>query len=150
MLSVDFTWSEFSLIPNSRQSKIMVNSAQLCCCKRRTCTRNWTFNRVIKERTRCYYAMLPFDTVSRIMVIHLLVTVMFYINMFVWKKRCISILKLIDISRRSSCRLQPSLPSNIWRVCSYLWHYIKHNNITHSGCDIVKFHWWFTEWSAIL
>ena len=44
------------------------------------------FNRVIKECTRCYYAMLPFDTLPRIMVTHLLVTVMFYINAFVWRK----------------------------------------------------------------
>ena len=44
------------------------------------------FNRVIKERTRCYYAMLPFKTLPRIMIIHLLVTVMFYINAFVWRK----------------------------------------------------------------
>ena len=44
------------------------------------------FNRVIKERTRCYYAMLPFDVLPRIMIIHLLVTVMFYINAFVWRK----------------------------------------------------------------
>ncbi|OEU10337.1 hypothetical protein FRACYDRAFT_247347 [Fragilariopsis cylindrus CCMP1102] len=44
------------------------------------------FIRVIKERCRCYYAMLPFKTLPRIMVIHLLVTVMFYINAFVWRK----------------------------------------------------------------
>ena len=41
--------------------------------------------RVIKERARCYYAMLPFDTLPRTMVIHLLVTVVFYINAFVWR-----------------------------------------------------------------
>jgi hypothetical protein len=44
------------------------------------------FIRVIKERCRCYYAMLPFDVLPRLMVIHLLTTVMFYINAFVWKK----------------------------------------------------------------
>ena len=44
------------------------------------------FIRVIKERCRCYHAMLPFDNLPRIMVIHLLVTVMFYINAFVWKR----------------------------------------------------------------
>ena len=44
------------------------------------------FNRVIKERTRCYYAMLPFRKLPRIIIINLLVTVMFYINAFVWKK----------------------------------------------------------------
>jgi hypothetical protein len=44
------------------------------------------FIRVIKERCRCYYAMLPFDTLPRMVVIHLLITVMFYINAFVWRK----------------------------------------------------------------
>jgi hypothetical protein len=44
------------------------------------------FIRVIKERCRCYYAMLPFDNIPRIVIIHLLKTVMFYINAFVWKK----------------------------------------------------------------
>jgi hypothetical protein len=42
--------------------------------------------RVVKERCRCYHAMLPFDDIPRIVVIHLLKTVMFYINAFVWKK----------------------------------------------------------------
>ena len=41
--------------------------------------------RVIKERARCYYAMLPYDKIPRMMVIHLLITVVFYINAFVWK-----------------------------------------------------------------
>jgi hypothetical protein len=41
---------------------------------------------VVKERCRCYYAMLPFDDLPRIVVIHLLKTVMFYINAFIWKK----------------------------------------------------------------
>jgi hypothetical protein len=44
------------------------------------------FIRVIKQRCRCYYAMLPFDNLPRIMVIHLLKTVMFYIIAFIWKK----------------------------------------------------------------
>ena len=44
------------------------------------------FHRVIEERCRCYYAMLPFDSLPRMMVVHLLITVVFYINAFVWKK----------------------------------------------------------------
>jgi hypothetical protein len=44
------------------------------------------FIQVIKERCRCYYAMLPFDVLPRIMVVDLLTTVMFYINVFVWKQ----------------------------------------------------------------
>jgi hypothetical protein len=41
------------------------------------------FVMVIKERCRCYYAMLAFNVLPRMMVIHLLTTVMFYINAFV-------------------------------------------------------------------
>jgi hypothetical protein len=44
------------------------------------------FIRVVKERSRCYYAMLPFNVLPKIVVIHLLITVMFYINAFVWRK----------------------------------------------------------------
>ena len=42
--------------------------------------------RVIKERARSYYAMLPFDFMPQTMVIHLLTTVVFYINAFVWRE----------------------------------------------------------------
>ena len=44
------------------------------------------FNLLIKERTRCHFSILPFSKLPRIMIIHLLVTVMFYINAFVWRK----------------------------------------------------------------
>jgi hypothetical protein len=44
------------------------------------------FIRVIKERARCYFAMLPFRTIPNIMVLHLIKTVMFYINAFVWRR----------------------------------------------------------------
>merc|ERR1712157_208035 len=42
-------------------------------------------NRVIKERCRCYFAMVPFKSLPRIMVIHLMMTVVFYLNAFVWQ-----------------------------------------------------------------
>ena len=38
---------------------------------------------VIKERARCYYAMLPFDALPMTMVIYLMKTVVFYVNAFV-------------------------------------------------------------------
>ena len=41
------------------------------------------YHRVIKERARCYYAMLPFDNLPRMMVVHLMSTVVFYLNSFV-------------------------------------------------------------------
>ena len=44
------------------------------------------FIRVIKERARCYYAMLPYGRLPRMMVIHMLKTVVFYINAFVWRQ----------------------------------------------------------------
>ena len=43
------------------------------------------YHRTIKERMRCYYAMLPFlPYLPRMMVIHMLMTVVFYMNAFVW------------------------------------------------------------------
>ena len=45
------------------------------------------WHRVIKERCRFYCAMLPFDYLPRVMVTHLLKTVVFCINTFAWKKR---------------------------------------------------------------
>ena len=44
------------------------------------------FYKVIKERCRCYYAMIHFQSLPRIMIVHLMMTVMFYINAFVWMK----------------------------------------------------------------
>ena len=45
------------------------------------------FVRVLKERARCYFAMLleaEIDTLPRTRIIHLMITVNFYINEFVW------------------------------------------------------------------
>ena len=45
--------------------------------------------RVLKERARCYYSMLAkagITTIPRIMVMHLMRTVTFYLNAFVWRK----------------------------------------------------------------
>ena len=42
------------------------------------------FHRVVEERCRCYYAMQPHDSLPRMMVVHLLITVVFYINAFAW------------------------------------------------------------------
>ena len=38
------------------------------------------FYMLIEERGICYYAMLPFNTLFRMMVVNLMITVMFYIN----------------------------------------------------------------------
>ena len=43
-------------------------------------------HRVIEERRRCYYAMIPYDSLPRMMVVHLVITVIFYVNAFVWQK----------------------------------------------------------------
>ena len=42
--------------------------------------------RVAKERFRCYYAMLHVDQMLRMMVVHLLITVVLYFNAFAWTK----------------------------------------------------------------
>ena len=38
------------------------------------------YHRVFKERARCYCAMLPFDSFLCVIVVHLLITIIFYIN----------------------------------------------------------------------
>ena len=40
------------------------------------------FHCLIKERTRCYYAMMPFKYVLRVLIIQLLKIVVFYANAF--------------------------------------------------------------------
>ena len=44
------------------------------------------YHSLIKERTRCYHAMMPFKCIPRVSNIQLLKTVVFYTNNFVWKK----------------------------------------------------------------
>jgi len=55
------------------------------------------YHRVIKERVRCYYAMLPFDTLPRMMVVQLMNTVVFYLNAFVWRKGVSNVLPPVTI-----------------------------------------------------
>ena len=55
------------------------------------------FHRVVEERARCYYTMLPFDYLPRIMVIHLMITICFYVNAFVWLKGISQVLPPITI-----------------------------------------------------
>jgi len=43
------------------------------------------WHRTIKERCQYYYTMILFKYLPRIIVVHLMITVMFYINAFVWK-----------------------------------------------------------------
>ena len=40
------------------------------------------FIRVLKERARCYWAMLPFAKIPKRMVVHIMLTVSFYVNAF--------------------------------------------------------------------
>ena len=42
------------------------------------------FRRVIEERTRCYFDMVPFGSLPRMMIIQLVAMVTFYVNSFVW------------------------------------------------------------------
>ena len=44
------------------------------------------FHRVLKERARCYYAMLPFSTLPRMMAVHLMIAACFCTNSFAWLK----------------------------------------------------------------
>ena len=52
---------------------------------------------VAKEWVRCYYDMIPFGHLSRMMVAHLLITVVFHINDFAWIKGASKTLPLFTI-----------------------------------------------------
>ena len=60
------------------------------------------YHRVIKEQCRCYYAIVPFDSLPRIMVVHLMITVVFYPNVFVWQKGVSQILFLLTIVKETA------------------------------------------------
>ena len=45
-----------------------------------------SWHRLIKDRARCYRAMLPFNSLLRMMAMHLMKTVVFYANEFAWRR----------------------------------------------------------------
>ena len=45
------------------------------------------YHRMMEERARCWYEMLSFNYLPRMMVVHLIITSLFYINAFVWMTR---------------------------------------------------------------
>jgi len=53
--------------------------------------------RVVKERCRCDFAMLPFKTLPRLAIVHLLRTVILYINAFVWQRGISPVLSPFNI-----------------------------------------------------
>ena len=55
------------------------------------------FHEIIIERCRYYYTMLPFTSLPRIIAVHLMMTVIFYINAFAWLKRVSQYLFLLSI-----------------------------------------------------
>ena len=54
-------------------------------------------HRVIEERARCYFAMLPFESLPKMMVAQLLITVTFYINAFVSMKGASKVLPPLTV-----------------------------------------------------
>lgn len=56
------------------------------------------YHRVLEERARCYYAMVPYDSLPRQMVVELMKTVAFYVNSFVWLKGVLLILSPLTIA----------------------------------------------------
>ena len=70
---------KFKVIKNKGQLSATVNVV----AKREHVLEMERFNRVIKEWTICYYTILPFNILSRSMVINPCVMVMFYINAFI-------------------------------------------------------------------
>ena len=55
------------------------------------------YHRVIEEWGRFYYAMLLFNSLPMMMVVHLMITVSFYINDFVWINRFSKVTSLLTI-----------------------------------------------------
>ena len=60
------------------------------------------FHRVIEERCRCYHAMQPYDSLPRMMVVHLMITVIFYTNTFVWRSGVSQVLSPLAIVEGTS------------------------------------------------
>jgi len=60
--------------------------------------------RVVKERCRCYFAMLPFKTLPRLAILHLLRTVVLYINAFVWQRGISPVLSPFNIVEDNTMR----------------------------------------------
>ena len=57
-------------------------------------------NRVLKERARCYYAMVAeagILSLPKTVVMHIIFTVNFYVNSFVWRRGVSQIIPLIII-----------------------------------------------------
>jgi hypothetical protein len=50
------------------------------------------YHHVIEEQSRCYYAILPYQSLPRQMVVELMKTVVFYVNTFIWLKNILSVL----------------------------------------------------------
>ena len=55
------------------------------------------WHRVIKELGRCYYAILPFGHLPRMIVAHLMKTIVFYVIDFEWKRGVSQIIPLLTI-----------------------------------------------------
>ena len=58
------------------------------------------FHRVLKERARCYHAMvreIDIASLPKTAIIHLIITVNFYVNAFVWQEGVSPVLPLVTI-----------------------------------------------------
>ena len=56
------------------------------------------WHRTIKERSRCYYAMIPFKYLPRRMAVELMTAAGFYVNAFAWKYGVSDALPLLTIA----------------------------------------------------
>ena len=54
-----------------------------------------SWHRVIKKRECCYHEMLPFDYFLRMIVTHLMKTVVFYVRAFAWRRGVYQITPLL-------------------------------------------------------
>ena len=56
-----------------------------------------SWHRLIKDRARCYRAMLPFNSLLRMMAMHLMKTVVFYVPGFVQRRGVYQIMPPLTI-----------------------------------------------------
>ena len=92
-IGVIFLDNQFKCIKHRNQVGILINLVS----KGKNRKLIECFYRLIKEHCRCHYTTLPYDSLPRMMVVHLMITVIFYINTFVWKSGTSKILSPLTI-----------------------------------------------------
>ena len=93
------------------------------------------YHMLIEECDRCYYEILTFNYLTRMMVVHLMITVVFHVNVFDWKSGASKVLTPLNIVE-SAC-LDWNLHFRI--ICGqFIQHYEGYrNNMTSRSVDAI-------------